>query len=81
MARKTFIDKMNEALGAEPEPTPVVPSTPAEMPYKKGEYLKPWESAKSWTGPRPWRGMLNKSTEGSPPFTDAELKKGYRKLD
>ena len=71
MARKSFIEKMEEAAGI---------STPVpEMPYKKGEYLKPGEVARPWTGPRPWRQLQKKSTEGSAPFTDAEIKRGYRK--
>lgn len=45
MPRKSMIEKMEEAAGI---------STP-EMPYKKGEYIKPGEVAREWTGPWPWR--------------------------
>lgn len=74
MARKSFIEKMEEAAGiSTPEPK-------YEMPYKKGEYLKSGESARPWTGPTPWKKLQKKSTEGSAPFTDAEIGRGYRKV-
>lgn len=47
------------------------------MPYGPGEVIKSGEVAKTWTGPTPWR---KNSTKGSPPFSDAELKQGYRKV-
>jgi hypothetical protein len=50
------------------------------MPYGPGEYIKSGEAAKEWTGPTPWRKYRNRSTGGSPPFSDAELKQGYRKV-
>jgi len=47
MSPKSMIEKMEEAAGiSQPEP---------EMPYKKGEYIKSGETAREWTGPRPWR--------------------------
>ena len=80
----SYIDKMEKAIetgGANAAPPVVPPAPPAnEMPYKKGEYLKSGESARFWTGPRPWKKLQDKSTEGSPSFTDAELKRGYRKV-
>ena len=67
---KTFFDKAEEMLNG---PAP-------EMPYKKGEVIKSGEVARTWTGPKPWAGLRNKSTRGSAPFSNAELKQGYRKV-
>jgi len=72
MARKSMIEKMEEAAGISPETF--------EMPYKKGEFIKSGEVARPWTGPRPWREKRNRSTAGSKTFSDAELKQGYRKV-
>lgn len=67
MMGKTLIEKMDEMLEG---PAP-------EMPYKKGEFIKSGEVARKWTGLTPWR---NNSTKGSAPFSNAELKQGYRKV-
>ena len=48
--------------------------------YGKGEFIKSGEVAKTWTGSRPWRKMLNKSVEGSGVFTDEELGHGYKNV-
>jgi hypothetical protein len=84
---KSYIEKMEEAAGIGPTPVPappvvppvpvppVVPPTPpaTEMPYKKGEYFKPGEILNI-------KKLQDRSTSNSPPFTDAELKRGYRKV-
>lgn len=70
MARKSRLEQMEEAIEAPPETY--------EMPYKPGESIPGSGGvALPWTGPRPWR---DNSTRGSKPFSDKELKQGYRKL-
>lgn len=73
MPKKTLIDKMEEAGGIS------APDAP-KMPYGAGEYIKSGETARSWTGEQPWKKLRDRSTRGSPPFSDAELKQGYRKV-
>ena len=89
MARKSMIEKMEEAAGisnksvsAESLPAKGVKkfmeaTNPPVMPYGKGEVIKSGDVARKWTGPTPWR---DNSTRGSAPFSDAELKQGYRKV-
>jgi len=60
----------------------IIPGVPEyEMPYKKGEAGIPYSGgvAKEWTGPTQ-KELQRKATGGSPPFSDAELKQGYRKV-
>jgi hypothetical protein len=52
MAKKTYIEKMEEAAGIT---TAAATSPEPKMPYGKGEYIKSGEVARPWTGPRPWR--------------------------
>ena len=69
MARKSLAEKLEEAAGI---------SKP--MPYGPGEVIKSGEVARPWTGATPWREARNRSTRGSAPFSDTELKQGYRKV-
>ncbi len=56
--QKGYIEKAEEAAGiTEAEP---------EMPYKKGEYLKPGEVARQWTGPKPWKDLGDKGKSFEP---------------
>ncbi len=86
MAPKTYIEKMEDAAGIAQVETapPVVPPVKPEMPYKKGEFIKSGEKAKFWTGDRPWQdqgnALIDRATKGSPPYTDEELKQGFRKV-
>ncbi len=90
MANKTGIEKMLYAIGdvdevkSVPKPPTVEATTSPEMPYKKGEFIKSGEKAKFWTGSRPWqdqgKALIDRATKGSPPYTDDELKQGYRKV-
>ncbi len=62
-----LINKMEEAAGIEPTPAPPPnegKTPPAESvglertykgPYGKGEFIKNGETARPWTGPKPWR--------------------------
>ena len=53
------------------------------MPYGPGEVIKSGEVAREWTGPKPWQewtDLQRKSTAGSKPFSNEELKQGYRKV-
>lgn len=70
----SYIKKSEQALQTDSDTEPV-------MPYGPGEYIRQGEQARPWTGPRPWKKFLNKSTSGSPPFSEAELKQGYRKVE
>ena len=56
------------------EPDPV-------MPYAPGEKGIPGPSgvAREWTGPTQ-KELRRRATGGSPSFSDAELKQGYRKV-
>ncbi len=51
------------------------------MPYAPGEKGIPGGGgvAKPWTGPTQ-KELRRRSTEGSAPFSDTELKQGYRKV-
>jgi hypothetical protein len=69
----SYIRKSEEAIQTDSDIEPV-------MPYGPEEVIPQGGVAKEWTGPRPWRKYRNRSTEGSPPFSDAELKQGYRKV-
>lgn len=63
----SFIDKMAEAAGIEPEPAPppsegkTSSAAPVGMertykgPYKKGEFIESGAKAMQWEGPKPWR--------------------------
>ncbi len=87
---KTFFEKAAIAIGDVdevknvPKPPSVEATTSPEMPYKKGEFIKSGEKAKFWTGPRPWKdqgnALIDRATKGSPPYTDDELKQGFRKV-
>lgn len=60
----------------------IVPDTSKDiMPYKKGEAGIPYPGgvAKEWTGPT-LKELQRRATGGSPSFSDAELKQGYRKV-
>ena len=84
MAKKTLIEKMEEAAGIEESTPKLVPKTPvpAAPPTtpRRPSTIPSGGTAPFYEGPRPWKKLQEKSTEGSEPFTDAELKRGYRKL-
>ncbi len=56
MPRKSLMEKMEEAAG--------INSPPPEMPYKKGEYIKPGETARTWTGEKSWREKKQSKDDG-----------------
>ncbi len=73
MPRKSRLEQMEEAIET--------PSETYEMPHKKGESIPGSGGvALPWTGPKPWKEARNRSTAGSAPFSDKELKRGYRKV-
>ncbi len=67
------IEKMEEAAGiTEEKPAP----PPAKTTPPSGKSFTP----PPWTGPKPWKKLQDRSTEGSPAFSKKELEQGYRKI-
>ena len=69
--RNPLMEGMEKA--AEGPVTPPPPPKPVPPPPPKVVPIPP-------PIPEPKKELLKKSTGGSPPFTDAEMKQGYRKL-
>ena len=77
--KKPQMEKMEEAVEGSPGPPPEgrggVPLTDEQRKERHKSLYGTEELPPRGTG-----RLMRRSTEGSPPFTDAELKKGYRKL-
>lgn len=69
----SYLKKSQQAIETDSDITPM-------MPYGPGESIPQGGIARPWTGPRPWKKLMNNSTEGSPAFSKEELKQGYRKV-
>jgi len=74
IGRDPMVEKMEKAAGI--ESVPLVPDTGVTI-HRKG-FIRKMKKIQPKIFPE--KKLMEKSTGGSPPFTGAEMKKGYRKV-